>query len=724
MARRRPPPPTASQSRPLSKAKDYTTHRKYAVQDELDELRNRGVAKFMNHHFTESSKKLAQEKAEADAALADLERRRAQTSEFVPTNGGDLNPFDAMYVELQQKRSDCRRKEKETMLLYQRYKQKFKKTKVSTPSKTTPLESQSTPPVKEEETYYDEEEEEDHQEIMQTPQKEAPELSPESPDETTPLVAAPPPSTSPSRRTQDPPGVPPSPVRDWNDTMVSSPDVLETFVASPPKISKNSNVSLVIDCDESVSVAAVSSTTVVDVASAAAAKENGQVLKQESAVLSPSESFSENRPTAEVTADIPAPATDEDSDEDERSVISGLTTVNSVVTRKVMEQLESEMEFFIQNETKAIQKLLDAEEENWQQRFGSSSLGPDSDSSVACDHSVRASLKAEQMAEEMQKMLDQFGKEELSTASESQSDTKVGPQPSPIKSSMYPRKFKSPNPSEEWMVHWDEKFEREYFHETKTNKTQWEAPVMKLGFTDNSDVTPMKMPQRTTKLIVSKRLSRSNLYRKKIRKQRFRRAFCLLVVLGSALLSAVHWQLHHSEKSYSEAMEATYVSLKDTYEYSFTNRTTEEQEGFEVALRLEREKKGRENAERKRKADEVDRKRQEVLVAQRAREETEQKRKAEKEAEGKRQLAAKEKAQVEAAERRQEEQQRLQRLEQDRKEEEERLEVERMAKEKDSLRRPWGCNLPFAPFAHGRCRRLAKINPIYSEQNLLNSFLQ
>jgi hypothetical protein len=705
----------ASPSRPSSRAKDYTTHRKYAVQDELDELRNRGVAKFMNHHFTESSKKLAQEKAEADAALADLERRRAQTSEFVPTNGGDLNPFDALYVELQQKRSDCRRKEKETMLLYQRYQQKFKKNKVSTPSKTTLLESQSTPPVKEEETYYDDkEEEEDHQEIMQTPQKEAPELSPDSSDETTPMVAAPPPSPSPSRHSQDPPGVPPSPVRDLNNTMVSLPessttvvvdDVLETLLASPPKILKNSNGSLVIDCDES--------TTVVDATVAAsAAKENVQLL-------SPSESFSENRPTAEVTADIPAPATDEDSDEDERSVISGLTTVNSAVTRQVMETLESEMEFFIQNETKAIQKLLDAEEENGQQRFGSSI--PDSDASVACDHSVRASLKAEQMAEDMQKTLDQFAKDELSTTSESYSDTKIGSQPSSIKSSMYPRKCKSPNPNEEWMVHWDEKFEREYFHETKTNKTQWEAPVMKLGFTDNLDVTPKILPQRTTKLIVSKRLSRSNLYRKKLRKQRFRRAFCLLVVLGSVLLSAVHWKIHHSEKSYSEAMKDTYVSLKDTYEYSFTNRTAEEQEAFEVAVRLEREKKAREVAERKRKADEVDRKKQEILAAQRAREETEQKRKAEEEAERKRQLEATEKAQVEAAERRQEEERRL---EQERKEEEERLEAERMTTEKDSLRRPWGCNLPFAHLAHRRCRQLAKINPIYSEQNLLNSFLQ
>eukprot|EP00980_Cylindrotheca_fusiformis_P031032 scaffold25736_cov117-Cylindrotheca_fusiformis.AAC.1 len=707
MARRRPPPPTASPSRPSSKAKDYTTHREDAVQDELDELRNRGVAKFMNQHFTATTKKLAQEKAAADAALADLERRRAQTSEFVPSNGGELNPFDALYVELQQKRADCRRKEKETMLLYQRYKQKFKK-KGPSPSKGASLETQpKPPPVREEqeETYGDDEE------VMETPRKESPEQPADSCDETTPMVAAPPPSTSPA---QDPPGFSPSPVKDLRDTMDSFPESSvadEPRATDPPAIPKTPaavDKSMIIDCDESApeTPSAVLSTTVVETA-----KETPQVA-DEAPAPSPINSspvlevVSESRPTVEVTAAVPAAAmaSDEDSDDDQRSVISGLTTVNSAVTRQVMEQLESEMEFFIENETKAIQKLLDAEEENIS---STSRMNPDSDSSTACDQSVRASLKAEQMAEEMQKMLDQFQKEEMTTSSGS--DTKDGSQPSAsIKSSLYPRKFKSPNPNENWMVYWDEKFEREYYFESNSNRTQWEAPVMKLGFTDNPDFTPQQLPTRTSKLIASKRLSRSNLYRKKLRKQRQRRAICFLAVLIAVFLSAVHWKMNHSEKSYPDAMRATYYSLRDTYEYSFTNRTAEEQAAAALAARLEREK-AQEAAERKRL---------EKLAAEKA--EAERKRMAEEEAERKRR-EAEEKAKAEEAERlrlQEEEEQRLRLME------EERLEKERLAKANESLHRPWGCNLPFAHLAHSRCRKLAKSNPIYSEENLLNSFLQ
>ena len=39
------------------------------------------------------------------------------------------------------------------------------------------------------------------------------------------------------------------------------------------------------------------------------------------------------------------------------------------------------------------------------------------------------------------------------------------------------------------------------------------------------------------------------------------------------------------------------------------------------------------------------------------------------------------------------------------------------------LRRPWACNLPLA-YVHPRCNRLAKLNPIYEETDLIHSFLQ
>jgi hypothetical protein len=115
-----------------SKAKDYS-QRPDEVVDELDDLRTRGIAKVLNKHFTQTTKQLAMEKAQADSALADLERRRAQTKTFVPSKGGDLNPYDQLYVQLQQKRAECRRKEKETLMLYQRYVMKYGKSAKAAP---------------------------------------------------------------------------------------------------------------------------------------------------------------------------------------------------------------------------------------------------------------------------------------------------------------------------------------------------------------------------------------------------------------------------------------------------------------------------------------------------------------------------------------------------------------------------------------------------------------
>lgn len=727
----------------------------------------------MNRHFTETSKKLAQEKAEADAALADLGRRRAQTSEFVPSNGGELNPFDSLYVELQQKRADCRRKEKETMLLYQRYVHKFQKTKTPAAASKT-MEKKATPPVQEvDEDFYDEEPEP----VQNTPQKDPRGGLNDSLDESsTPEAAAPPPPSPPAAPMQDPPGVSPphepealEPVEEkkmpdlpdlkTSKSMQSVPEdksvdqelVLENDAPEPQQQepqeldAPTDEPRMVDDSDDAVKA---TEPVTEPVETPAAGLEASEVEEEETAatpVLNSvsSESFSVNRPTAEVTADFPpGTASEEDSDdEDNRSVISGLTTVNSALTRQVMEQLESEMEFFIKNETEAIQKLLDEEDESESggvnKSFGGSRLS--SDASVACDKSVVASLKAEQMADEMQKLLEQFEKDEMSSVESPKSGEGKENTSSDINQSLYPRKYKSPNPNEEWMVYWDEKFKREYYYEKNSNTTQWEAPVMKLGFRDNPDFVPQELPKRTSKLVIEKRLSRSDVYKKKLRKRRMQRAVAVLIILVCLLLSAVHWKMNHTEKSYPDAMKATYIDLKDIYEYKFTNRTAEEQEVADMA-RMEQERKEREAEarERKRKAVEAAKAAEAErlqLEQKRAQEEAERKRKAAEEDAKKRKLAAEKKAAAEAkaakekASRekrlREEEEARLRKKEEEaRKAEEARLEAERLAKIEEELKRPWGCNLPFSHVVHGRCRKLAKTNPIYSEEYLLNSFLQ
>lgn len=720
----------------------------------------------MNRHFTETSKQLAKEKAEADAALADLERRRAQTSEFVPSTGGELHPFDSLYVELQQKRADCRRKERETMLLYQRYVHKFQKNK-NPPAPSRSPEKQATPPVQE----VDEDVSDDEAEFVhKTPQKGGVNVSVD--ESSTPEAAAPPPSSPPAGPIQDSPVASPSSVQESveekkmpdltdlkakpstvpEDKSVQQDEAMEIKPEEPPQEELELprepavDTSMLDDYDDAVE--AVQSTG--EPIEEPALGEDAPPEEEETAATPilnsvSSESFSVNRPTAEVTADFPpGTASEEDSDEDDqRSVISGLTTVNSALTRQVMEQLESEMEFFIKNETEAIQKLLDEEEEGGasvNMSFGGSRLSSDA--------SVAASLKAEQMAEEMQKMLEQFEKDEMSAVSEPKSPgNEHNKTSSSITQSLYPRKYKSPNPNEEWMVYWDEKYEREYFYEKNSKTTQWEAPVMKLGFKDNPDFTPQTLPKRTSKLVVEKRLSRSDIYKKKLRRQRMQRAAVLFVILGSLALSVVHWKVNHAEKTYPDAMKATYIDLKDVYEYTFTNRTAVEQEALEIAKRQEEERKAREAAERDRKrkeaavAAEAERLRLEKVKAQ---EEAERKRKAAEEAEKKRKLEAERKAAEEKAARekrlreeeearlraeeearqRKEEEERLKKEEEERLAEEARLEAARLAKLEEEMKRPWGCHLPFSHVIHGRCRKLAKTNPIYSEKDVLNSFLQ
>jgi len=109
-----PPPPATP------KASKYSSVR----QNELEELRQRGLAKLFNKHFTTVTQQIAVERAAADKALKDLEARRL--NEFKETNyGATISNYDQMVLELQRKRDECKRKERETLLLYQRYVHKF-----------------------------------------------------------------------------------------------------------------------------------------------------------------------------------------------------------------------------------------------------------------------------------------------------------------------------------------------------------------------------------------------------------------------------------------------------------------------------------------------------------------------------------------------------------------------------------------------------------------------
>jgi len=119
-------------------------------------------------------------------------------------------------------------------------------------------------------------------------------------------------------------------------------------------------------------------------------------------------------------------------------------------------------------------------------------------------------------------------------------------------------------------------------------------------------------------------MSRSDLYRRKLRRRRLRRIFVLSFLVGSALISVLHWQINHAGKSYPEAMKLTATdigasisnlkeSIKDKYEYTFTDRAMKEMEHAENLARLEREKKAKEEARRRKQQQEEEQRRKEKL---------------------------------------------------------------------------------------------------------------
>mmetsp|Transcript_99079 Transcript_99079/g.285872 ORF Transcript_99079/g.285872 Transcript_99079/m.285872 type:complete len:821 (+) Transcript_99079:191-2653(+) len=816
-----PHPPTLPPV--ASKAKDYKSERPSEVQNELDELRNRGLAKVLNRHFTDTTKKLAKEKAAADAALADLERRRANTSEFVPSKGGELNPFDSLYVELQQKRAECRRKERETMLLYQRYVHKFgksaKQTNVNTPTNaaavameelspatstvTTPEAPPPPSPVPPRTALQplDENVEEDggdtsfhfpaflrskqvNNDNKKTedppiePESKVTESEPEEEEDTRPEVEAkvdgpsndPPEEEAADKeedeamnqatpRKQDPPADPPA-VKFAQE------------IATPMMENISSNLSAVgekimgqgkalfsgkqEEAEESEKLEAAEESSSPVETTVKKASDRMEIL---------SDTSDSNRPTLEVMAAVQAsrPASNEDDDDaDDRSIISGLT-MNSHVTKQVMEEIEQEMNNFLNTETKAIQKMLDEEEE--EATNGSITLN----GSIVGDEVMHASMKAEAMAKEMQKILDEYKEETASTATGAEETTQTGAE-TVATTAGYPRKYQTSDPTKQWMVYYDEKFQREYYFEKNTNTTQWEPPDG-----GKSQVDPRMMTEGMTP-VLKRSVSRRDIYRKKMRKRRMRRlaAFSLAAICVGG--TVFYWQRQHAEKSYPEAMvygwnhagqivgdavdtslyaiADTAENLKDRFEYTFTDRKEREEAAAAMAAEAEKARKAREQAEQERLRQEAERKaaeekarklqeqkEKEEAEAQRKREEAkkrQQERLLELERQREQELEAKRQREIQAKREKELQLQRERELQLKREKEEKeaqrraeeearkaaQLAAEKKAEEeRKALRRPFLCNLPLA-YIHPRCNRLAKLNPMYKETDVLHSFLQ
>jgi hypothetical protein len=344
------------------------------VQNELDELRNRGIAKLLNKHFTVTTAKLAKEKAEVDAALADLEQRRANTSEFVPSTGGALNAFDSMYVELQEKRAESRRKERETILLYQRYVHKFGDTgnvtapKVASSSPSSSVTAQEAPPppspipLNAPLQSLDEDDEESRREsIGPSP---FPAFEEDDFDEIPPTSVEPK-ATSVHEDSKPAPVEPVAPVE--SETPAPPTCVEENKFVSTNKVSEPESVfqkSSKLKKEATKPAPAMEGISTAESTDASAFEQQPSGATEEAHAASETSQTSENRPTKEVVAELPpaTPVTNYEDDTDDLSVISGLTTVNSATTRKVMEDLEIELDTFIKTETENIKRMMEMED--------------------------------------------------------------------------------------------------------------------------------------------------------------------------------------------------------------------------------------------------------------------------------------------------------------------------------------------------------------------------
>jgi len=301
--------------------------------------------------------------------------------------------------------------------------------------------------------------------------------------------------------------------------------------------------------------------------------------------------------------------------------------------------------------------------------------------------------------------------------------------------SVYPYKFDPALAGEEWYVHFDETYQKEFYVEKISKRTQWDYPSKSLT-PQIEQQTPISSDEflsdmhsvASSRRSLSRKSSRRSLYRKQRKKRRARRLMMSSVALICVLLTVFYWRIHHPNETVLSGMAAFVVSLKsidivetkvyfmnqveqtkicviDQIEYLTTDRKAREEARAEEeeAARIQAHAR----AEKQRKA-------RELVAAQKAKEEEE---------------IAKSIAREEAARRlAREEAERLVEIEKKMKQDEDAMKIKKDAeieqkrsKEDRTGRRTWGCNIPFA-YIVPYCFRLSNTNPIYKEGDLV--FLQ
>lgn len=611
-----PQPPTGS---PMKSSDTPTnTFRPVGQQEELETLRQRGLAKLLNRHFTEATAKIAAEKAAAEAALRDLEERKAQASAASPTRATNrTSQWEELYMKANKWRNECRQKERETLLLYQRYVDKFGGSgHVQVPAVTAEEGSPATPRVATSVQHLEQQLENQRQ--------------------------------------------------DSGNIVIPSLDFLgadETFASLYGKDEEEFRNLYRQQTEQQRK-------TEGEGANVASPEKGTNSKDQQSPATAPTE------PTKTASKDLDSEEEEEEEEEDSDeqdddvlSLISGLTSVNSARTRRVLMDCEQTVHTFLEEESKAVQAIMSVAGHS-----KTSASARSSRSGAIGSLQSKAATEAENMVKQMQGILHDFEEKQKSV-----------PKDTPPA-----RPYYTPNPEEKWMVYYDETFRREYYHEAYTNRTQWEPP----SYTDVTEVTSLSTTEQSGSVLahvdvmpeVQKGRSLIAAYRRKSRRRRKKRLAFAAALTVTALVAGFYVCQTHPEMvvSMREQVRPAEVAI---YEWM---------QGLRRSL-----EDPKDDAERVVRKNPVPDPIVEEAARQREKEEEELRRKLAEEAALKRAEEARRERQAKAL-----------------------AEAAAEAARLEYLRRPFGCNIPLAYLVHGRCYRLSAENPPYDAFGLVQSMMQ
>lgn len=514
--------------------------------DELEALRQRGLTTLLNRHFTETTQKVALERAAADAAMADLQARKAQTSEFVPSKDGELSPLDALYVKVNQWQKETRKKERETLLLYQRYVNKFGASgHVQVPATPAAASGSGAAAMV----------------TPSTPSWATHAVDTTSPDSMYSPPAAPPPVT---------PTYVPTIAKKIEQALTEYLDAGGMELPSMELLGKDQTYQEVFAKHEAefknyyrrqLESRGVDAKTSLRWSQKTPQEREDAVYKGPGATITnnplvrnlrtqgmyepqmsstPEEQGGEDdaAPNSDVFASRPCFVNE---DFDDRSLVSGLTTLNSAETRRVLQDCERSVATFLRDEHEAIKRMM---EEAGESDDSNRSSGKASDmGSIA-----KAADQAEHLVKEMQQILDDFTVSSqrmmmMPDEEEEDADTTAAQKAGG-------RRYHTSNPDEYWVAYYDEAYQREYYHERNTNRTQWDPPDVDTTSQSNSQSSPDDllyehvMPESPLRGVdgtasADRRGSRFEEYRRKQRRARKRRVMVAAAVAAVAVTAGV-----------------------------------------------------------------------------------------------------------------------------------------------------------------------------------------